>query len=70
MENRAGVAELPSALTVWKGVIVALDNAGRVETWADAGDLEGWLLQDAFARGHGELLEAAGAPRPPATAGS
>jgi hypothetical protein len=60
VENRAGVEELPEALSVWRGVIVASDPRRGVETWADVAGLEGWLLEDARRRGHGELLAAAG----------
>lgn len=62
VENGAGLEELPEALTVWRGVIVATERDGGVSTWPDAADLEGWLLEDARRRGHGELLAAAGAP--------
>jgi hypothetical protein len=55
--------DLPETATVWRGVIVALVGE-KTETWSDEADLEGLLLEDARQRGHGELLEAAGAPAP------
>jgi hypothetical protein len=64
VENRAGVPDLPAALTVWRGFVIGADRGGRTQTWSDVGDLEGWLLADARRRDHGELLEAAGAPTP------
>jgi hypothetical protein len=60
VENRAGIEQLPEALTVWRGVIVARERDGGVATWADVAGLEDWLLDDARRRGHGELLAAAG----------
>jgi hypothetical protein len=65
IENRAG-GELPRALTVWRGVVVAFRD-GETETWADSGDLERFLLADARRRGHGDLLSAASAPSEPAS---
>jgi hypothetical protein len=65
IENRAG-GELPRGLTVWRGIVVAVRD-GKTETWADAGDLEHFLLADARRRGHGDLLSAASAPSEPAS---
>jgi hypothetical protein len=65
IENRAGVADLPAALSVWRGFVVAADREGRAQIWSDAGELERWLLDDARRRDHGELLKAAGAPDEP-----
>jgi hypothetical protein len=65
IENGAGVPELPTLLTVWRGFVIAADRQGRTQTWSDVGDLERWLLEDARRRDYGELLQAAGAPGGP-----
>jgi hypothetical protein len=68
IENRAGIAELPPAATVWRGFVVAADREGRTQIWSDVGDLERWLLEDARRRDYGELLKASGAPDEPQSA--
>ena len=58
IESKEGGA-LPHSLTVWQGVVVAVEDR-EVETWADAGDLESFLLVEARRHGHGKLLSALG----------
>ena len=53
----------PAEISVFQGVVTAGAGAQR-KHWRDGGDLVRFLMDHAFAQGHGELLGKAGVTRP------
>lgn len=54
----ADAVRAPAHVQVGRGVVTELAGP-RSRTWRDDGGVEEWLLEDARARGHAELIDAA-----------
>jgi hypothetical protein len=63
LQHEEAELDLPRHLVVFHGVII--ERPGPAATyWRDVAGVEDWLLEDAWRRGHGEVLAEAGVPEP------
>lgn len=63
LQHEEAELDLPRHLVVFHGVIV--ERPGPAAThWRDVAGVEDWLLEDAWRRGHGEVLAEAGVNAP------
>jgi hypothetical protein len=63
LQHEEAELDLPRHLIVFHGVIIERPGPAAAH-WRDVAGLEDWLLEDAWRRGHGEVLAEAGVQAP------